>query len=236
MQPASTTCHVTTMGESMFKQGDIVTIDRIGEPAGREWMVTEPLTYGDQWAMLQHRTSNDDIITTSVPVKRLRAVGATTQPATSPITAAEPEVDIEAQAEAAAREVPATGGGLDGWARRQQLAGRSLRTQADRTVEAALAATTQPATSPITAKELEARIAEHPLDNLGTLNEVLIDRIVRRAKYDALRMVLAEVAFATENAESVCDAMLTFDDVRRMVNAAARASGTIEPWRPEASS
>jgi hypothetical protein len=69
-----------------------------------------------------------------------------------------------------------------------------------------------------------------------------IDRIVRRAKYNALREVLAQLDDAIEGQKSNHEALGHRDefvwcwdrwhpnDIRRMVNDAARATGTREPW------
>lgn len=166
----------------MFKTGDRVTIDRLGEPAGREWTVvtTEP---DGCWAVLSRRIEGSTVATTSVPVKRLRL--ATSAPV----------------------------------------------------------ATSQPATSQITGKEFEARIAEHPIENLGVLNDALIDRIVRRARYDALRAFLRVLASSVEAAQENNRGLGYRDEdrpvgvtelaaavIRDMVNETARELGVREPW------
>lgn len=99
---------------------------------------------------------------------------------------------------------------------------------------------------PITVAELDARLAEHPLDNLFDLDNTLMDRVVKRARYDALRKMLdvldGWIEGAKENHEAMehrnentgdeCWQSFHPDDIRRMVNDAAREVGTREPYRP----
>jgi hypothetical protein len=107
------------------------------------------------------------------------------------------------------------------------------------------AAAVPPRTTPITEPEFEARIAEHPIENLFALDNLLVDRIVKRAKYDALREMLRTVNGWYEGAAENHVALdhhddgdrcllFTIEDLQRMVNDTARACGTREPWNPGA--
>lgn len=95
--------------------------------------------------------------------------------------------------------------------------------------------------APITVPELDARLAEHPLDNLFDLDNTLAGRIVKRAQYDALRKLLDVLDGWIEGARENNEAMQRHDDpqifhaedIRRMVNDAAREVGTREPYRKD---
>lgn len=97
--------------------------------------------------------------------------------------------------------------------------------------------------TPITAEEPDHRIAGHPLENLFRPDDTLVDRIVRRAKYDALKAMLSAAngwhEGALSNHEALghrgdaeqCCGRFDVDDIFLMVNDAARAVGTAEPYR-----
>lgn len=93
-----------------------------------------------------------------------------------------------------------------------------------------------------------ATAPEADLGDLLYADELLLRRIVARAKYDALREMLRTLNGWVEGARSNLEAMgrlaadverdsRTFDvdDIRMMVNDAARACGTSEPYVKDAS-
>lgn len=140
--------------------------------------------------------------------------------------------------------------GLDGWATRQALKGAAPLTPYIEALETAVAGLREQAAAPpaalgpITVAELTGRTAEHSADNLLALDRALTNRIVKRAQYDALRRVLDVLnewiegvrinhRIAEHRGSDCCD---TFhpDDIRSMVNEAARELGTLEPHRPKA--
>lgn len=106
---------------------------------------------------------------------------------------------------------------------------------------AALGATPPPAPVEPEAIHVPAGVE---LPELLAADDRLLDRIVRRAQYDALREMLSTldgwIEGARENHEAMgrrdaFDDSFAPDDIRRMVNCAARAVGTREPYRPPSS-
>lgn len=77
---------------------------------------------------------------------------------------------------------------------------------------------------------------------LRQFGDIIVGRLTRRAKYDALRTMLSVADGWFEGAQDNHDAMghrdadccqtFTVEDIRRMVNDAAREAGTSEPYRP----
>jgi hypothetical protein len=101
-----------------------------------------------------------------------------------------------------------------------------------------------PNLSPITEREFEARIADHPLGNLVVLGEALHDRIVRRCHYNALIMVATalddvikaareENALQRYNDDDRPDRITRFSqsDIRAILADAASNFGLSDQWR-----
>lgn len=97
-------------------------------------------------------------------------------------------------------------------------------------------------TAPITPDALNLATETHSIVGLIDLDMTLLNRIIARAKYDALREVLAALDSWVEGQKSNHEALdhrgeavncwdyWHPDDIRRMINDAARATGTREPW------
>jgi hypothetical protein len=114
----------------------------------------------------------------------------------------------------------------------------------DRAVEALRSAAAVPPREPITERELEARVADQPVEDLLALSDVITARIVLRAEYTALR-VLSEklkgrIAVSRENNASMGyrdedrpDGVTRFHiaDVHILISETASSLGLTDQWQ-----
>lgn len=188
-----------------FQTGDEVIV--VGADP-RVWWITDFEMVGSMpWAKLRHRTESG-VTNTSVPVKRLEhAEGRTGRP-----------MQRATSQPATSQSRPA--GILD-----------MVRPHVD-AIHKAVAQLAE-----------QIAVPAHPEPEPWTIEDI-VQRIERRAKYDALKAVLAQldgsIETTIENSASMGhrdgprnedQVTLYADDVRNIVNGAARDTGTSEPWR-----